>query len=149
MYIFIFLQIAELEEIQIAVDMKLDQASGIITLKGPKRSVLQAQTSLHIFLKRCERVRQQTKEAAMLYQQIQWQYENVTDVGTELIPYDEMTNHMIENAYKDKKPSIELTDQNDKTVYVVDFVSLKEYIKEDASSAIVVVRKDILKCKWN
>ena len=140
------LQMDELERIQCAVDMNIDQAAGIIKLKGPNKFVLEAQSDLHSCLKCYERHRQQTKEADILYQLIQWQYEEVKADRIELIPYDKITNLKIENAYKNKKPSIELLDRTDNIIYVIDFVSLQEYIKNDQGSATVVVRKDILKC---
>lgn len=139
----------KLEQIECVVDMKIDQNAGIIKIQGPKKFVLDAQTELHKCLKDFERQRQRQEEAETLYQQIQWQFEEVKIEGIELVPYDKMTNLKIETAYKNKKASIELMDFTDMTIYVVDFMSLEEYIKGDKdNSATVVVRKDILKGKF-
>ena len=137
----------KLEKIECVVDMKIDQNAGVIRIKGPRRFVLDAQTNLHHCLKDFERIRQQTEEAETLYQLIQWQFEDVTNTGIDLVPYPKLTNLRIENAYKSKKPSIELFDNAAKITYVVDFISLEEYEKDNKENSTVVVRKDILKCK--
>ena len=142
-------QLTKLEESGGVVDMKIDQIGGVIRITGPRKFVLDAQTNLHNCLKGFERIRQQTEEAETLYQLIQWQFEEVTNEGIELIPYPKLTNLRIENAYKNKQPSMELFDKQNNVTYVVDFLSLEEYEKTNKENSTVVVRKDILKCEWN
>ena len=140
-------QMTKLEESGGVVDMKIDQNAGVIRIKGPRKFVLDAQTNLHNCLKNFERIRQKTEEAETLYQLIQWQYEEVTNDGIELLPYTKLTNLRIENAYKNKESSLELFDNQSRITYVVDFLSLEEYEKDTKANPTKVVRKDILKCK--
>ena len=104
--------------------MKIDQIGGVIRITGPWKFVLDAQTNLHNCLKGFEWIRQQTEEAETLYQIIQWQYEEITKEEIELIPYTKLTNLRIENAYKNKQPSVELFDKQNNVTYVVDFFIL-------------------------
>ena len=129
------------------MDMKIDLNTGVIRIKGPRKFVLDAQTNLHSCLKGFERIRQQIEEAETLYQLIQWHFEEPTYEGIELLPYDKLTNLRIENAYKNKQASVELFDKQNNVTYVVDFISLEEYEKNNKENWTVVVRKDILKGK--
>ena len=138
----------KLEESGGVVDMKIDQTAGVIMIEGPRKFVLDAQTNLHRCLKDYERTRQRTEEAETLYQLIQWHYEEVTNVGIDLIPYTKLTNLRIETAYKNKDSFLELYDKQSKITYVVDFFSLEEYEKDTKANPTKVVRKDILKCKF-
>lgn len=136
-----------LENIECIVNTNIDKNAGIIIIKGPKRFVLDAQTLFYKQLQKFECRRQQEEEAETLYQLIQWHFQEVTNEGIALTPYDKMTNLKIENAYKQKQSSIELFDNVEGKVYVVNFSSLEEYDKHNKEDSTVVVRKDILKGK--
>ena len=126
--------------------MKIDQPNGIITIHGPKRDVSDAHSEALNKLRLLEAKALAVKESKTLYTLVKWHHEDITASGTNLEAYDEMSNLIIETAYRNNEGEVELEDV-DKEVYVIKFNDMVEYPKRDPTDQVRVVRKDIIKGK--
>ncbi|KAL3864547.1 hypothetical protein ACJMK2_006219 [Sinanodonta woodiana] len=118
-----------------------------VLIRGTQKNVSQAQTLFHKKLINKAREENEKRDAKQLYQVVQWQFEEVTEDGVNLVPYDELTNYKMEEAFKKGDVNLELKDPTKKKTYVVDFKKYVEFDKEDVEDKVKIVRKDILKDK--
>lgn len=68
----------------------------------------------------------------------------MTQTGTEQKEYKEYENQIIEMAYQHKKKTTTIKDSRG-VEYIIDFDSMKEYLKHDPDDSVAVIRKDKMK----
>jgi hypothetical protein len=88
----------------------------------------------------------ENKYAKVLYDQTRWYWlcENQVASKEEEIPYDMLSNFIIETAYKKGNHTMELHYKDGK-IYAIDFEKLVEYRKTNTNDTVMLIRKDILK----
>ena len=128
----------------ILVDVRFDKKQGKYILSGPSRNVLLGIECIQDKLQQYQRELHNRAMAETLYNQVRWHYEEVTALERREKPYSLMPNYMIETAYTDGKSTIELKDSCGKE-YIIDFLTLEEYSKQNRADSVRVIRKDILK----
>jgi hypothetical protein len=124
-----------------------DKQAGQFTITGPLLNVLAAVTCLNNKMQQYKRKENNRKSAKVLYDRTKWHWLIENQVASEKeVPYDRMTNFIIETAYKTGKQTVELQSKDGK-LYVIDFQKLVEYPKLNLHDSVMVIRKDVLNGK--
>lgn len=131
-------------DVQCLVNINIDENSGIVTIDGPKHTVVNALDQVEQRLRKIWQYRIDRNDAETLKDLVQWKYEELTEEDYILRPYSDMLNLQIERAFTKGEKTFSFDDSGKE--YIIDFEMLKEYPRFDPDDSLRVVRKDILKC---
>ncbi|XP_048244604.1 protein mono-ADP-ribosyltransferase PARP14-like isoform X2 [Haliotis rufescens] len=126
------------------IDLDYNRKLGRVRLQGLPGDVVSAMGALHKLTLGVQRQKQETEKAEIVSSFVQWKYVETDQNGSDVHrDYDKISNQIIEEAYKSKKPSVTLS-TTDNTVYIIDFKNMEEYPLKNTSDKAAIIRKDMI-----
>ncbi|XP_076101153.1 protein mono-ADP-ribosyltransferase PARP14-like [Mytilus galloprovincialis] len=132
-------KIMKLEE-TCEVEIDINKRIGLIKVRGLIENLSEAMDEVHKILRDIERQKQKQQHAKLVKDMVQWYFISVEDTGQKLEEYPPEVNLLLEQALKNNEPQAFFLD-NSGNKYIVDFTNYEEYLEDDPSDTVAVLRK--------
>ncbi|XP_052099782.1 protein mono-ADP-ribosyltransferase PARP14-like isoform X2 [Mytilus californianus] len=139
-------EIAYLKSIEsnLPVQMTIDQVNSTVTLYGILDDVMNAKQEVFDALRKFAHTRHCKAEAAIIKEQVQWYFKDLSDKGLPVLtPYPDEINMYLETGYKGESGRKEVEFKDDQgEEYVIVLKDMMEYVKNDRSNKVEVLRRE-------
>ncbi|XP_063432102.1 protein mono-ADP-ribosyltransferase PARP14-like isoform X2 [Mytilus trossulus] len=131
-------------ESNLPVQMTIDQVNGNVTLYGILDDVMNAKQEVFDALRKFAHTRHCKAEAAIIKEQVQWYFKDLSDKGLPVLTeYPDEINMYLETGYKGESGRKEVEFKDDQgEEYVIVLKDMMEYVKNDRKNKVEVLRRE-------